>query len=41
MSSLFGKRKTKLDAVTVTGGEPTLQPDNLFFPRKTEGDGTT
>jgi pyruvate formate lyase activating enzyme len=28
------KRKGKLDAVTVTGGEPTLQPDLVDFLRK-------
>jgi len=27
-------RKSKLDAVTVTGGEPTLQPDLIDFLRK-------
>ena len=32
--SFLEKRKKKLDAVTVTGGEPTLQPDIFSFLEK-------
>lgn len=32
--SFLEKRKNKLDAVVVTGGEPTLQPDLLEFLKK-------
>ena len=32
--SLLEKRRGKLDAVSITGGEPTLQPDLITFARR-------
>jgi pyruvate formate lyase activating enzyme len=37
--SFLGKRRGKLDAVTVTGGEPTLQPDLDRFLQEIKGMG--